>query len=494
MDKKWTALVPQRSLVSSKTGKPLLSARLPRLIGRLPEDAYLELYLYIGLGDIVNLARCCRKVAALARDERVWKRKLVLLDYRGPEPPGVDKLREAVIAASTSTSTLTRSGSVSNKRESFINGHHATPHSRTCMSDSAKRNSTSAINGKRSSYAARNAASPIIPETEEGGFGDFIDSTPVTAGFASIDLDEPPPAAVRRKEEELLMLFDDEEDMGLATATPAKPVSQTKANGFNNGHARTSSISRQIHQNSPSPSHDLFVAYYKILVPFYNSLKLHSTTSLLFTSPHLTSLSRGQLLSTLYRLVSCPEISPPLPRSSTSTSTPSSSFAYAFKTSTSSSSQQSQMTIIKRNLQSSIDHFESSQLSLFQKAADENLHSGMREAAAALWELPSTSTSGSRRGRKGESVVQVFLEKIPLFYDQSWDPLKNLTKTIGPSGELVDGIDFQAMDGFMNHVLAIVAREGKTIARVFPKDSDVLVQFAERISNDVVGSFHYEVL
>jgi recyclin-1 len=54
-------------------------------------------------------------------------------------------------------------------------------------------------------------------------------------------------------------------------------------------------------------------------------------------------------------------------------------------------------------------------------------------------------------------------------------------------GEAVDGIDFAAMDSFMNHVLAIVAREGRTIAKVFPQDSDVLVQFADRIANDVVG-------
>ena len=54
-------------------------------------------------------------------------------------------------------------------------------------------------------------------------------------------------------------------------------------------------------------------------------------------------------------------------------------------------------------------------------------------------------------------------------------------------GEAVDGIDFAAMDSFMNHVLAIVAREGRTIAKIFPQDSDVLVQFADRIANDVVS-------
>jgi recyclin-1 len=59
-------------------------------------------------------------------------------------------------------------------------------------------------------------------------------------------------------------------------------------------------------------------------------------------------------------------------------------------------------------------------------------------------------------------------------------------KVPAPTGELVDGIDFSAMDAYMRFVLSVVQREGTTIARVFPPDADVLIDFADRIASDVV--------
>lgn len=39
----------------------------------------------------------------------------------------------------------------------------------------------------------------------------------------------------------------------------------------------------------------------------------------------------------------------------------------------------------------------------------------------------------------------------------------------------------------MDHVINVVQKEGSIIARVFPKDSDALVHFTDRIANDVVS-------
>jgi hypothetical protein len=134
------------------------------------------------------------------------------------------------------------------------------------------------------------------------------------------------------------------------------------------------------------------VAYYTTLLPYFTSLKSFTTSSLIFTSPHLTHLTRAQLFSTLSRLCQHPCLQPTGTRNSAS------------------------LQLVRRNLQSSIDHFEASMLSNFEKAADGNLLAGMKDAAQALWELNG-----------GGSVVQVFFNKIPLFYDQSWDPMRNLT-------------------------------------------------------------------
>lgn len=71
--------------------------------------------------------------------------------------------------------------------------------------------------------------------------------------------------------------------------------------------------------------------------------------------------------------------------------------------------------------------------------------------------------------------------------DRAVTSVYDYRKTFDTTGQLVDGIDFSAMDSFMNHVIGIVQKEGTTIARVFPKDSDALVYFTDRIANDVVS-------
>lgn len=52
------------------------------------------------------------------------------------------------------------------------------------------------------------------------------------------------------------------------------------------------------------------------------------------------------------------------------------------------------------------------------------------------------------------------------------------------------------MDGFMSRVLAAIEDDGARAFRVFPRDSGVLLAFAERIANDVVSwqSYSYLIL
>lgn len=59
----------------------------------------------------------------------------------------------------------------------------------------------------------------------------------------------------------------------------------------------------------------------------------------------------------------------------------------------------------------------------------------------------------------------------------------------GPTGDIVDGIDFGAMDSYMKNLLYTVNREGSLIARVFPPEADFLLYFSERIANDVISDY-----
>ncbi|GAA5969109.1 hypothetical protein JCM21900_006257 [Sporobolomyces salmonicolor] len=55
-----------------------------KLIGRLPEEAYIVILQYLPVPDIPQLALCSRKLAVLARADRLWSTKLAWLDYKGP--------------------------------------------------------------------------------------------------------------------------------------------------------------------------------------------------------------------------------------------------------------------------------------------------------------------------------------------------------------------------------------------------------------------------
>ncbi len=48
-------------------------------------------------------------------------------------------------------------------------------------------------------------------------------------------------------------------------------------------------------------------------------------------------------------------------------------------------------------------------------------------------------------------------------------------------------LDFDAMDTFMNHILAVLKEQGGRAVKVFPPEANVLLSFAERIASEVVS-------
>jgi recyclin-1 len=71
---------------------------------------------------------------------------------------------------------------------------------------------------------------------------------------------------------------------------------------------------------------------------------------------------------------------------------------------------------VLRNAQSAMDFFESALISEFEKADGKKDEEAMRDKAKVLWELNQSS-----------NVAQVFVQRREIFYDQSHNPLKNLT-------------------------------------------------------------------
>lgn len=316
---RWAALVPSRSNLTP-SGKPLRSGAALRLVGKLPETAWIGLLQVLPLPDVAAIASCSRALASLARDSRVWRYKVDRLAFKGLGAARQQTRADAGTPVETKPPAQT--------------------------------------NGKL----------PSAKEEEDDGFGDFASGgTNDFGAFAQTG---------SGGKDDLMMLFDDEDDIGMNSVTPKE---------------RPRPAPTLI---PPSPAtgspRDIFISHYSTLIPYFRSLRTHTTSSLVFTTTTLSPLDRAHLLSTLGRLLqpeSCPT--------------------------------RSVQTVqnVRRNLQSACDFFEGAMLAEFEAADERRNEEAMRRVAEIAWELNG-----------GASVVQVFVGKREIFYDsQNHDPLKNLT-------------------------------------------------------------------
>ncbi|KAI0752975.1 exocyst complex component Sec10-domain-containing protein [Daedaleopsis nitida] len=126
-------------------------------------------------------------------------------------------------------------------------------------------------------------------------------------------------------------------------------------------------------------------------------------------------------------------------------------------------------------LRAAIDRFEDSLLTAFDVADGKGDERGMAEAAEASWEVWD--------GSGGEwELRRVWAEKREIFYEQSkWKPLDNFTND--------SQLDFTPMDEFIVEILAALQEHGSRAVRVFPPASNVLLSFADRLANEVVGEY-----
>ncbi|KIM77632.1 hypothetical protein PILCRDRAFT_615587 [Piloderma croceum F 1598] len=131
---------------------------------------------------------------------------------------------------------------------------------------------------------------------------------------------------------------------------------------------------------------------------------------------------------------------------------------------------------LRSSLRSAIDRFDASLLAAFDLADSKNDEKAMREAAEASWEVDHNNAGDNWE------MGKVWAEKREIFYEQGqWNPLDNVTHT---------GIlDFDAMDDFMAHIFAAIREHGSRAVRVFPPSSQVLLAFADRVANEVVGEY-----
>ena len=260
----------------------------------------------------------------------------------------------------------------------------------------------------------------------DDGFGDFQDGdftadgggdTPtdpfgLSDGFTDqVKLEPSKSKPPKKAPDDLLLMFDDDDDEDDLIANsaptldkprrppavtnltfdtqptfPSPPLVTSRPSAF----AFNPSTPSPTTPTAPSPNYlQTYQTYHSLLLPYYSSLITHTTSSLVFTTPALSPMTRAQLLSSLSR------------------------FCHPFLAPTRSLPQR--LTVL-RNVQSAMDFFESALLSEFENADTMKDEGVMRDKAKVLWELNTSN-----------SLSQIFVQKREIFYDQSYNPLKNLT-------------------------------------------------------------------
>ncbi|KXN81993.1 F-box protein pof6 [Leucoagaricus sp. SymC.cos] len=114
------------------------------------------------------------------------------------------------------------------------------------------------------------------------------------------------------------------------------------------------------------------------------------------------------------------------------------------------------------SLRSAMDRFDASLLAAFDVADGKRDETAMKEGAGD-WEMG-----------------KVWAEKREIFYQHGWQPLDNITE---------NGLDFTPMDDFMSEVLQAISEHGARAVRIFPPAAQVLIAFADRVANEVVGEY-----
>jgi len=442
---RWTALLPDRTgppAPAASSRRPL--APKPKLIGRLPEDAWVATCHFLPVPDLPQLALCCRKLARLVADDRVWHTKLAWLDYRGPGE--VDWRRSSASDDGGPRSSLDPGRPAASFAAQQDDGRYrdstapaAVPYQDDDDADDDEFGDFFAGEDEAASAAAaaasRGAAGAAPGGGGDDGFGDFQDGDDpfgLAEDFGDVALEGAPAVEQRRRPDprapdDLLAFDDDDDDRGGATATataatgrPRRPTISTKltfetpapflaGNDVPPPSARPGGFAFNLPDATPtsalfsaSPRHeplvDVFKAYHALLVPYFASLKTHTTSSLVFTTPSLAPMQRARLLATLAR------------------------FCHALVAPTRSLPQRLGTL---RNVQSAMDFFESTLLAEFERAdavaattagAAGRDEEAMRDRASVMWEVNQSQT-----------VAQVFVQKRETLFGAGHDPLRNLT-------------------------------------------------------------------
>lgn len=418
---------------------------------------------FVPVSDLPSCALSARSLARFVADERLWAQKLAFLQYKQVPGRYLRYNPDLSTVAGSSKQTTQRKDSTSSGKQ---------PCSAT----------TTTQDSNDDDFGDFEAATITSPDDES--FGGFVSSKPSQSGqsFSSA------PVFSYRAESKL-------------------PMPSTQ----------------------PDSAYQTFKRIAISLKPFVQSLLFEttSTASLVFTDPSLSSLS-----SQAYMICNVARFTGPLVLGSFAKpqhgKTPASEALDAAP-----EEQDQDQWRLPMSIREAADYLEGVLLSAFQGAdarrtdalkagqrgmdvskAVERAESDMQEHATLIWNLAistaessaSSTTFGSPipteadtanflaiLDHPGSAAALSFLEKRDtLFKSTTHQPDANFTSPSSPQSP--PSLDFTAMDSFMADVISGLQTDGSLVARIFPPEQQVLLAFASRIANEIVGEYINGVL
>lgn len=450
----------------------------PFSIGSLPSTVVQRILSFVPVADLPNCALAARSLARFVADERLWAQKLAFLQYR--QVPG-RHLRynpdlSTVPAASASKDDLR--------------------HNRKSSTSSASDRPSASNNTTTRTTTTANSNAPF-KDSNDDDFGDF-EAASITSP-------------------------DDESFGGFVSLKPSQ-----SGQSFSTAPV----FSYRAESRLPMPSTEPDSAYQTFkriavsLKPYVQSLLFETspTTSLVFTDPSLSSLSSQAMMICNVARFTGPSVLGSFARGGSKAPTHQGDSEDAFD---------QDRWRLRMSISQAADYLEGVLLSAFEGAdarrsdalragergmdvskAVERAETDMHEHAALIWNLAISTAPPSAHAnhafgtsiaadgetanflalldRPGHAAALSFLEKRDLLFKSTTHrPEANFAAA---STATRPALDFTAMDAFMADVLAKLQSEGSLVARVFPPEQQVLLAFASRMTNEVVGEYINGVL
>lgn len=443
----------------------------PFSIGSLPSTVIQRILSFVPVSDLPSCALAARSLARFVADERLWAQKLASLQYK--QVPG----RSIRYSPDLSTVAFARKQTTDDQTiKTATESRHNTATTPTTR--------TTALDSNDDDFGDFEAATLTSPDDES--FGGFISSSkPSHSGqsFSSA------PVFSYRAESKL-------------------PMPSTE----------------------PDSAYQTFKRIAISLKPFVQSLVFETspTASLVFTDPSLSSLSSQAYMICNVARFTGPFVLGSFAKPSLTAFTPSEAQQASIE------AYDQEQWQLRMSIREAADYLEGVLLSAFEGAdarrtdalragergmdvskSVERAEADMQEHATLIWNLAISTAESTTSANTivldasippegdvtnflalldhpGSAAALSFLEKRDtLFKKSTHRPDNNFVSSANSSRP---ALDFTAMDAFMADVVASLQTDGSLVARIFPPEQQVLLAFASRVANEVVGEYINGVL